>query len=168
MADQTKQDQVVELVKAGKHTREQIKEAVGCTTGSLASYLSTMSNIAKYTDAEMCPVTNDEGIMSVATYAVAEEAKAARAASRPSAASKKSPAERLEAAEKRITRCTNALDAAKKRAEDAPENREIQLRLTLAEANAELADIELARSKEVVASVDAEDETPEAEEGDLL
>jgi len=164
----SKQEQVIELVKAGKSTREQIKEAVGCTTGSLASYFSTMSNIAKYTDTEMCPVTDPEtGIMSVTTHALAEEAKAAKAANRPSAASKKTPAERLEAAEKRVVRCTNALDSANKRAEDNEDNREMKLRADLAGINAELADIELDRCKDLVASVDAEADTPEAED-DLM
>lgn len=165
----SKQDQVIELVKAGASTREQIKEAVGCTTGSLASYLSTMSNIAKYTQSAMCPVTAPEtGIMSVTTWEEAEEAKAAKAASSPSAVSKKTPAERLEAAEKRIIRCTNALDSAKKRAEDNEGNREMELRASLAEINAELADIELARCEDLVASVDAEAGTPVADENDLL
>ena len=164
----SKQEQVIELVKAGASTREEIKEAVGCTTGSLASYLSTMSNIAKYTDTEMCPITKEDGTMGVTTHALAEEAKAAKAASRPSAASKKTPAERLEAAEKRVVRCTNALDSATKRAEDNDGNREMELRSDLAKINAELADIELARCKELVASVDAEADTPEADESDLM
>ncbi len=165
----SKQEQVIELVKAGASTREQIKEAVGCTTGSLASYLSTMSNIAKFTDAVMSPVTDpDTQLMSVATFADAEALKAERTANRKPAAAAKTPEERLEAAEKRVLRCTNALDAAKKRAEENEGNREMELRASLAEINAELADIELARCKDLLASDEAEADTPEADEGDLL
>ncbi len=164
----SKQEQVIELVKAGESTREQIKEAVGCTTGSLASYLSTMSNIAKFTDAVMSPVTDENGIMSVTTFAEAEEAKASRAASRPAAASKKTPAERLEAAEKRVVRCGNALTSASDRAEANEGNREMELHHQLAEINAELADIELTRCKDLVSSDDAEADTPVAEEDDLM
>ena len=161
---QSKQDLVIELVKAGTHTREQIKEQVGCTTGSMASYLSTMSNIAKYTDADMCPVSDENGIMSVTTFALAQEAKAAKAANTKPKAPAKTPAERLDAATKRVARCGNALESAKTRAENDSENRELELRHNLAVINAELADIELARAQAIIDSDDAAEETPEAED----
>ena len=174
MADKSKQEQVIELVKEGKHTREQIKEQVGCTTGSLASYLSTMTNIARFGDAVLCPISDKDGVMSVTTYEEAEAAKAERASGRTAVAAK-TPAERLEAANKRVTRCTNALDSAAERASKDDTNRELELRHNLAKINAELADIELARAKDLVneddsaaeTEVDAE-EVPEVEGDDLL
>ncbi len=166
MSELSKQEQVIELVKAGESTREQIKEAVDCTIGSLASYFSTMSNIAKYSGVALCPVTNADGIMSVTTYEEAEAAKAERTASRP-AASKKSPEERLDAAEKRMIRCTNAEVSAAKRAEDNPDNKELELRADQAVINLKLAEIELDRSKELCHATEAAEEDAPTE-GDLI
>jgi len=140
MAETSKQEQVIELVKAGKSTRDEIRETVGCTAGSLASYLSTMSNIAKYSGAELCPITDEDGKMTVTTYEKAEAARAARGGK--SRASAKSPADRLKAAKLRITRTTNAAGSAATRLEADPDNEVLQLRVTIADANKRLAEIE--------------------------
>jgi len=165
----SKQEQVIEMVSAGKYTRDEIKEAVGCTAGSLASYLSTMSNIAKYSNVAMSPVTNEDGIMSVATHSEAEELKATRVAARPSAASKKTPAERFEAARKRVTRCENALTSAAARAEDNADSEEASLRRDLAEINLKLANLEYERCSALMDEVASDDDSNiEETDEDLL
>lgn len=158
----SKEQIVVDMVKAGESTREEIKEEAECTSGSLASYLSGMRNAAKYTGVAICPVEivdpNDEDrkIFTVMTFDEVEEIKAERVA-KP-AASKKTPAERLEAAEKREARCDKAVEAADKRADADPDNEELSLRAQKADIEFKLAGIELERAQMLV------DDAPELDE----
>lgn len=164
---ESKQDVVVRLVREGVHTRQEIKDQAGCTAGALASYLSGMRNAAKFTGAEVCPVevSLDDGkkVMQVTTFALAEEAKAERA-TKTKSASTKTPAERLEAAKKRVEKCGVALDKAQERAEASEDNRELELRFKKAEIDAELADIELARCEALIVEDESMDDVPEADE----
>jgi hypothetical protein len=170
----SKETIVVDLVKAGESTREEIREAADCTSGSLASYLTGMRNAAKYTGVAICPVEvedpedADRKVFVVKTFDEVEEIKAERSVSRPSAASKKTPAERLEAAEKRLTRCESAAEKASDRAANADGNVELDLRADKAEIEVKLAAIELDRAKALVDSADAEAEAPEADEDELM
>jgi len=170
---QSKEEIVVGMVKAGIHTRQEIKDESGCTSASLASYLSGMRNAAKFTGVSICPIEieDDDGkkVFRVILFADYEAAKAERAANKPSAASKKTPAERLDGAEKRLIRCESAYDKAKDRAEADEDNRELELRSDKAQIELELADIELKRAQALIDSDEAEaDEAPEADEDEML
>lgn len=150
----SKQEVVVEMVQAGTYTRAEIKEGAQCTSGALASYLSGMRNAAKFTGSEICPIEVDvdgKKVFQVTTFAKAEAIKAERVASNSSSTSAKTPAERLDAAEKRVTRVSNKLEKAEERAEANEDSRELQLRWDLAKIEVELADIELEKAKALVA-----------------
>lgn len=166
-----KQEHVVNLVKAGIHSRTEIKELVGCTSAALASYFSGMRNAANFTGAEICPLEIEKEIdgekkkvFTVTTFDEAERIKAERAANRTSAAAK-TPAERKAAADKRVTKCEGTLDKARERHEGDPENEEIKLRFQKAEIELKLAEIELKRAAELVTGDDAaaDDDESEAE-----
>jgi len=167
----SKETIVVEMVKAGQSTREEIKDAADCTSGSLASYLSAMRNAAKFTGAVICPIEvaagteedADRKVFQVMTFDEVEEIKAERTANRPSAASKKTPAERLEAAKKRLIRCENAAEKAVERAENDDSNEELELRADKAQIEVKLAEFELARAEALV----TEDDSAEESEGSV-
>jgi hypothetical protein len=60
----------------------------------------------------------------------------------------KSPAERYEAAEKRVARCTKAAEAARARADKAEDNEELQLRADKADIELKLAEIEMDKASD--------------------
>ena len=148
----SKEDIVVSMVKEGKHTREEIRNAAGCTAGSFASYLTGMRMAAKHTGSEIYPIEVEDPndpkrkVFTVATFDKVEEMKAERAASTP-AGPKKTPEERYQAAVKRLERCKNSLAKARERAELNTGSRELELRTQKAEIEFELAGIELQRAK---------------------
>ena len=158
----SKQDQVVELVKAGQYNRDEILAEVGCTAGALSSYLSGMRNAAKFTGAEICPVIDENGVFSVTTYEEFEAQKAEAAANRKPKAPAKTPEERWMAASKRVTRCEKAAASARDRADGNPDDRETDLRARKADIELELAQIEMERAER--------DYSPEAavEEDELM
>lgn len=177
----SKQDLVVKLVQEGIHTRQEIKDAVGCTSGAFATYLTSMRNAAKFTGAEICPIEEEkeiDGVVKkvfvVTTFQAAEEARAERAATNTSTAAAKTPAERLDAAQKRIARCESAVDRAIERSEAAEDNVELQLRAEKAQIELKLAEIELERAKALVAEDEANegdsagDDEPEQSDDDLI
>lgn len=167
---ESKQDIVVKLVQEGIHTRSAIRKAADCTAGALASYFSGMRNAAKFTGASICPIEIDldgKKVFTVKTFEEVEEMKAAKAATKPASTSTKTPAERLELAEKRINRCTGALEKSNERAEAAPENREVELRAAKAKIELELAEIELKRVNELIDADEAADDV-EPEEDELM
>lgn len=168
---ESKQDVVVRMVKAGQSTREEIKEAAGCTSGALASYLSAMANAAKFTGAEICPIEEEidgKKVFTVMTYADVQAIKEERAANRSPGAVKKSPEERLKAAEKRLTRSESALDKLDDRisAADGEVGEELQLRFDKAKIEVQLAEIEIARLNDLVSSADEDDDVDEDEDED--
>ena len=143
----SKQDQVVEMVKAGQYTREEIMAEVGCTPGALSSYLSGMRNAAKFTGAEICPTIDENGVFSVTTFEAFEEAKAEAAANRKPKAPTKTPEDRWIAASKRVSRCEKAAASARGRAENSPDDHELDLRAQKADIELELAQIEMMRAE---------------------
>lgn len=172
---ESKQEAVVKLVEAGIHSREEIKDQIDCTTGSLASYFSGMRNAAKFTGAALCPIEEEveidgeiKKVMVCKTFAEVQAIKEERAASRTSKSASKSPEERLEAATKRLTRCESILDKFDDRVSsaDGEISEELSLRFDKAKIEARLAEIELARCKELVATADDVEEDAEVEDGE--
>lgn len=167
----SKQDQVVELVKAGVSTRVEIRESVGCTSGALASYLTGMRNAAKFTGASICPVEVDKEVdgemkkvFTVMTFQESEDIKAERAANRTTSTSTKTPEERVEAAEKRMTKCETAVEKAVERAEKDADNVELELRADKAKIDVKLAEIELNRAKALIVEDEDNAEVPQDDE----
>ena len=140
----SKETIVVEMVNAEKYTREEILAESGATPGSLASYLTAMRNAAKFTGATCCPIEVEEDgkkIFKVTTWDEAEAIKAARVP-KTKKSEPKTFEERLDAAQKRVAKVTIQLDKAKAAFEET-ETRTGELRVTILEAELELAEIAL-------------------------
>lgn len=162
----SKETIVVEMVNAEKYTREEILAASGATPGSLASYLTAMRNAAKFTGAVCCPIEVEEDgkkIFKVTTWDKAEAAKAARVP-KTKKSEPKTFEERLDAAQKRVAKVTIQLDKAKAVFEET-ETRTSELRITILEAELELAKIAL--DKLQADGDTGENEITEGEEAEL-
>lgn len=113
MSEQTKQDVIVEMVKAGKSTRDEIIAAANCTTKAFASYLTTMRNAAKFTGAVLCPTeveVDGKKVMVAKLYAEVMAGREERkAAAKPGKLDAKSPAEKYALAQKRVEKADTAL-----------------------------------------------------------
>ena len=162
----SKETVVVEMVNAEKYTREEILAESGATPGSLASYLTAMRNAAKFTGATCCPIEVEEDgkkIFKVTTWDEAEAVKAARVP-KTKKSEPKTFEERLDAAQKRVAKVTIQLDKAKAAFEET-ETRTSELRVTILEAELELAEIALDKLQ---ADGDTEEnEITEGEEAEL-
>ena len=162
----SKETIVVEMVNAEKYTREEILAESGATPGSLASYLTAMRNAAKFTGATCCPIEVEENgkkIFKVTTWDEAEAVKAARVP-KTKKSEPKTFEERLEAAQKRVAKVTIQLDKAKAAFEET-ETRTSELRVTILEAELELAEIAL--DKLQADGNTEENEITEGEEAEL-
>lgn len=140
----SKETVVVEMVNAEKYTRDEILAESGATPGSLASYLTAMRNAAKFTGATCCPIEVEEDgkkIFKVATWDEAEALKAARVP-KTKKSEPKTFEERLDAAQKRVAKVTIQLDKAQAAFEET-ETRTSELRVTILEAELEIAEIAL-------------------------
>lgn len=159
---------VKDLIEIGKSTREDLKAAAECTSGSLASYLSAFRNAAKFTGVAICPIEieidDGDGVKKVFVFKTFEEVEAIKAERSPakSKAVAKTPAQRLDAATKRVTRTSNILDKAAERFEADSDNRELELRYQKAQIEAELAEIELKRASTLVAAEASAEDADEA------
>ena len=162
----SKETIVVEMVNAEKYTREEILAESGATPGSLASYLTAMRNAAKFTGATCCPIEVEEDgrkIFKVTTWDEAEALKAARVP-KTKKSEPKTFEERLDAAQKRVAKVTVQLDKAKAAFEET-ETRTSELRVTILEAELELAEIAL--DKLQADGNTEENEITEGEEAEL-
>ena len=162
----SKETVVVEMVNAEKYTREEILAASGATPGSLASYLTAMRNAAKFTGAACCPIEVEEDgkkIFKVTTWDEAEAAKAARVP-KTKKSEPKTFEERFDAAQKRVAKVTIQLDKAKAAFEET-ETRTSELRVTILEAELEIAEIAL--DKLQADGNTEENEITEGEEAEL-
>ena len=162
----SKETIVVEMVNAEKYTREEILAESGATPGSLASYLTAMRNAAKFTGATCCPIEVEEDgrkIFKVTTWDEAEAIKAARVP-KTKKSEPKTFEERLDAAQKRVAKVTIQLDKAKAAFEET-ETRTSELRVTILEAELELAEIAL--DKLQADGNTEENEITEGEEAEL-
>lgn len=144
----SKETVVVEMVNAEKYTRDEILAESGATPGSLASYLTAMRNAAKFTGATCCPIeveVEEDGrkVFKVTTWDEAEALKAARVP-KTKKSEPKTFEERLDAAQKRVAKVTVQLDKAKAAFEET-ETRTSELRVTILEAELEIAEIALDR-----------------------
>jgi len=145
-----KRETVIELVEAGQSTKEQILEAIAPTDSKgLASIFTTLRLMGKY------PVAGEDGKFVFVSAEEYEAAKASRASAGPRAAAK-SPEERLEAAQKRVTKSEAQHIAAQSRLDLDPKNKEFKLRLQRAKIEAEIAALEL---EKVQASMPVEEAT---------
>ena len=166
MSEETrsKEQIVIDMVKEGVHTREDILKVSEATPGSFASYLTAMRNAAKYTGAEYCPVEVEvEGrkVFQVTTYENMLATKPEPKIRKPS--TPKTFAERLVATEKRVKRAMEANEKAQAKFIEVG-TRVAELQALITNAEVELAQIALthlqaemqANGAEVDADADAD------------
>jgi len=142
-------DDIKVAIEAGGATRESLLELTGTTEKGLASQFTYMRMMGN------CPIKQEDGTFKIVT---SEEWEAHKAASGSKSTKTLTPEERVERSEKRSKRAASAYDSAKKRMEVDPENRLNELKFIKAEAELEIAEIELGKAeKEFRAKIIAAD-----------
>ena len=128
-------DIIKKAIEEGGATKESLLELTGTTEKGLASqftYLRMMGN---------CPMKQEDGTWKI----VSSEEWEAHRSSGGGTGKTLNPAERVEKAQKRSDRASTAYSNAEKRAEANPDDRLAQLKFTKAEAEFEIAEIELGK-----------------------
>lgn len=163
-----KRETVLETINAGGATKETLMAAIAPTDAKgLASIFTTLRLMGS------CPVAQEDGTFKVVSAEEWAEIKASRSAGAKPAGPAKTPAERLEAAKKRVERCGKQNEAAQARFDEKPGSEELDLRSQLAAVQLRLAEIEIEKAETAVEEAppadDAEvpDALPEEEEGML-
>lgn len=131
-------ERAIALINEGTYTRKALCETMNVKPASLASVFSQLRLMGQY------PMENENGILYLGT---AEEYEAKRA-TRGGAKAPRTPEEAFCAAQKRENRAYGALDKAKK-AYDAKNDRESELRLTVAHAEVNLAEFLMEKAEQV-------------------
>jgi hypothetical protein len=157
-------DQIKEAIEAGGATRESLLELTGTTEKGLASQFTYMRMMGN------CPMKQADGTFKIVS---AQEWEDHKGASSGAAASSLTPEQRVEKAEKRSKRAAAAYDNAKKRAEANADNRLYELKFIKAEAEFEIAEIELGKAEEAfmysshISEVEEEEDLEDEEDEDL-
>ena len=141
-------DIIKKAIEEGGATKESLLELTGTTEKGLASqftYLRMMGN---------CPMKQEDGTWKIVSGA---EWEAHRASGSGVAGKILTPAERVDKAQKRSTRAASAFDNAQKRAEADPDNRLDELKFIKAEAEFEIAEIELGKAEAALAAAPPEE-----------
>lgn len=148
-------DQIYEAIEAGGATKESLLELTGTTDKGLASQMTYLRMMGK------CPMKQDDNTFKIVTT---EEWEAHKGASKGTSGKILSPAERVEKAEKRSKRAATAYDNAQKRYEADKDNRLNELKFIKAEAEFEIAEIELGKAEEAVRNAPPEEPLDVVEE----
>jgi hypothetical protein len=148
-------DVIRDAIKAGGATKKSLLELTGTTEKGLASQFTYLRMVGTP------PMKQEDGTFKIVTP---EEWESHRA-SGGSAATPLTPAKRLEKAEKRSKRAATAYDNAKKKFEADEDNRMNELKFIKAEAELEIAEIELGKAETLAAAAPTEEdkEVPEVE-----
>lgn len=129
-------DVIREAIMAGGATKESLLELTGTTEKGLASQFTYLRMMGT------CPMKSEDGTFKIVS---AEEWEAHRSSGGTSS-KPLTPAERLAKAEKRSKRAATAYDNALKRHESDPDNRLNELKFIKAQAELEIAEIELGKA----------------------
>ena len=132
-------DEIKVAIEAGGATRESLLELTGTTEKGLASQFTYMRMMGN------CPMKQEDGTFKIVS---AEDWEAHKATSGSRSSTSLTPEERVERSEKRSKRAASAYDSAKKRTEADPDNRLNELKFIKAEAELEIAEIELGKAEE--------------------
>jgi hypothetical protein len=134
-------DIIYQAIVDGGATRDSLLELTGTTEKGLASQFTYLRMMGK------CPMKQDDGTFKIVS---AEEWEAHRASSGGAGSTPATPEERVEKARKREQRASTAYTNAEKKAEANPDDQLAQLRLTKADAELQIAEIELGRAEEAL------------------
>jgi hypothetical protein len=145
---------VKHLIEAGGATKESIMEVVWGkpNTNGLASQFAYLRLTGYY------PIVGEDGILDATDEAGWEKLQEVKKANRK-AVNKKSPYDRLEAAKKRVERCVKKHEKVTEKLEK-DYSRDTELREIIADAEVELANMELTTAQELY------DAAPEDGRGD--
>ena len=125
-------DTIYDAIMAGGATQESLLELTGTSKEGLASQFTYLRM------REQCPVVGDDGVYSIVTTEEWKEQKAAKRKTKKPV-STLTFVERLEKAERKVNKMAIAYDKAFAALEANPAERELELKLTIAECNLELA-----------------------------
>jgi len=167
-------EKIKEMIESGTYTRKMIQEELGLSAASLATNFSYLRMMGFY------PIVAEEnkesGILSLTDKETWDTMKAASAGARSTAAAK-TPKERYEALDKRLTRVSKALKLAADRAAANEDVELLQLKKDRAVLDVKITEIEikdLTSSDEYIefmrnyddSAEDELDEDVEVEDGD--
>ncbi len=143
-------DQIYDAIMKGGATRESLLKLTGTTEKGLASQFTYLRMLGK------CPMKQDDGTFKIVS---AEEWAAHKTTRTPTKIL--SPKDRVMKAEKRVQRATTAFDNAKKKAESTPDDKLSELKYQKADAELQIAEIELGIAEEAYRDAPPEDELPD-------
>ena len=149
-------DNIKVAIEAGEATKESLLELTGTTEKGLASQFTYMRMMGN------CPMKQEDGTYKIVS---SEEWNAHKSESGSTASVNLTPAQRVEKAEKRSVRAASAFDGAKTRAEADPKNRLNELKFIKAQAELEIAELELGAAEKIFADAPPE-EVEEVDEDD--
>ena len=144
-------DQIKEAIEAGGATRESLLELTGTTEKGLASQFTYMRMMGN------CPMKEEDGTYKIVST---DEWNAHKSESGSAPSVNLTPAQRVEKAEKRSTRAATAFDNAKTRFEADKKDRLKELKFIKAEAELEIAELELGAAEKVFAESPPEEVEP--------
>lgn len=133
---------IKEMIEAGGATKKGIQTELGITSASLATNFTYLRLMGHY------PVADENGVLSFVDAVEWEKIQTDKKANARKATTKKTPEERLVAAEKRVVRSTSQKEAAEKRLSafegeaDSDEGKLLNLRSQRADIESQIADIE--------------------------
>ena len=135
-------------IEAGGATRESLLALTGTTEKGLASQFTYMRMMGN------CPMKQEDGTFKIVTT---EEWEAHKASSGSASVTNLTPEQRVDRCEKRSKRAASAYDNAKKRQEANPDDKLSELKFIKAQAELEIAEIELGKAEEAyVESIDSD------------
>ena len=152
-------DAIKKAIEEGGATKESLLELTGTTEKGLASqftYLRMMGN---------CPMKQEDGTWKIVTT---EEWEAHRSSGSGAAGKILTPEERVDKAEKRSKRSASAYDNAQKRYEANENDRLCELKFVKAEAEFEIAEIELGKAEAALAAAPPSVEFPDDDNVDFI
>jgi len=145
-------DEIREAIKAGGDTKESLLALTGTTEKGLASQFTYLRMMGT------CPKKKEDGTWEIVST---EEWESHRSSGSGPAASL-TPEQRADRAEKRSKRAAGAFDNAKARFDANKDDRLTELKFVKAQAELEIAEIELGRAETAfIAASDAAEENPE-------
>jgi len=151
-------DEIKVAIEAGGATKESLLALTGTTEKGLASQFTYMRMMGN------CPMKQEDGTFKIVTT---EEWEAHKASSGSASAKSLTPEQRVDRCEKRSKRAASAYDNAKKRLEANPDDKLTELKFIKAEAEFEIAEIELGKAEEAyVNQVPEGADEVEGDEGD--
>ena len=138
-------DDIKVAIEAGGATKESLLALTGTTEKGLASQFTYMRMMGN------CPMKQEDGTFKIVSASEWDEHKAS---SGSATTVNLTPAERVARAENRSKRATSAYDNAKKRFDANKTDRLTELKFIKAQAELEIAELELGAAEQLLASGD--------------